>query len=220
MRLVWVLIIIGVLFFAWKKAPDFIASKLSDKMQVEVKIQDIGLSTNEVKVQKVEIANPAGSTLPKAFTVDTVQVDAPLTNYVKDQIVIDQVALNNIYISLELASANGMAGNWGKIIDNIKQTSGPQETKAENNKSILIKKLVLTNINVDLVNGLLGGKVQKLDPIPRLEFENVSSVSGVPLEQVISLIVTAVLKQENVGNFIEKAIENPKEMLDQINPFK
>ncbi len=224
-RIAIILVIVAAvgLFVVWKTAPDLIASTLSKKMQVAVKIGDIGVSTNEVKVEKLEIANPAGSTLPKAFSVETIKVSAPLTNYVKDAIVIDEITLDNVYLSLELASKNGISGNWGKIMDNIKKSSPPEKKEEPTKKgsSVLIKKLVLTNLNVDLVSLLTGGAVKKLDPIARLEFDNISSDSGVPLVQVIELILGTVLKQQNMGGILKQAIMTPKSVLDTLTtPFK
>lgn len=229
-RIFFILAIVAILglFFVWKKAPDIIASNLSEKMKVDVKIGDIALATDAVKIKKIEIGNPKGSKLPVAFSTDSIEVRAPLENYIKDAIVIDAIEINNIYMSLEFTSPTATEGNWPTIIDNLKKSSPaekPQEPKEEKKgKSVLIKKLILTDINADLVYTLTGGEVQKLKTIPRLEFDNVSSESGISLDQIINLIMKqtleSVLKEQSLGNILEKAIESPKDVLDVFIPFK
>lgn len=229
LRMFFILAIVAIigLFFVWKKAPDIIASSLSEKMKVAVKIGDIALSTDTVSVKKIEIANPKGSKLPVAFSTDSITVEAPLKNYIDDAIVINAIEINNVYMSLEFSSPTATEGNWPTIIDNLKKSSPKADPKAEQKKgkSVLIKKLILTDINADLVYTLTGGAIQKLKTIPRLEFDNVSSESGISLDQIMGLILQqtleSVLKEQSLENFLEKAIESPKSVLDTfIAPFK
>lgn len=228
LRIFFILAIVAIvgLFFAWKKAPEIIASNLSEKMKVDVKIGDIALASDSVKITKIQIGNPKGSKLPVAFSTDSIEVRSPLQNYIKDAIVIDAIEINNIYMSLEFTSPTATEGNWPTIIDNLKKSSPPEEPKKQeeekNGKSVLIKKLILTDINADLIYTLTGDNVQKLKTIPRLEFDNVSSESGISLDQIITLIMKetleSVLKEQSLGNILEKAIESPKDVLESFIP--
>ncbi len=213
--------IVGV-FIGLQVAPSLVSSSLSKKMGVDVSIGSIGASSDEVKVQYVSIANPAGSKLPKAFSVDKIAVDSPLTNYVKDPIIIDEITLDNVYLSIEAASpTGGLSGNWGKIIDNLNKSSPPAAKSDKKGTQVTIKKLILTNINVDLVTLLQAGSVQRLPTIPRLEFTNISSDSGMPIEPIISAILAAVLKNNGIESILENVIKGPKGLFDTlITPFK
>lgn len=228
LRVVSIVAVVAILgaTIAWKMAPGLISSTLSQKMQVDVKIDDIGLSTDQIKVSKISIGNPEGSKLPTAFSADSITVNAPVKNYIQDAIVINEIALDNIYMSLEFTSPTATSGNWQTIMENLKKSSGPapKEEKKDPTKkatSVLIKKLVLTNINVDLL--YVGGVAKKLDPIARLEFTDISSESGVPLEQITNLILQqtlqSVLKTQNLGNILEQVI-SPKGVLEKmVNPL-
>lgn len=229
LRIFFILVCVAIIgvFFAWKKAPSLIASNLSKKMQVEVKIAAIDLSMNDVKVEKIEIGNPKGSKLPQAFSAGSIQVSAPILNYLKDAIVIDAIEINKIYLGLEFTSPTATSGNWTTIMDNMKKSSppAPKETKEKTKgKSVLIKKLILTDINADLVYVLTGGLVKKLDTIPRLEFTNISSESGISLDQIVGLVLEqtlhSVLKIASPQNILEKAVETPKGIFDTLTaPF-
>lgn len=230
MKVLKTLVILGIIvivggFFALQMAPGFISSTLSKKMQVEVKINDISLSTNDVRVDELEIGNPKGSKLPKAFSAGSIKVEAPVLNYVKDAIVIDEIAVDKIYLSLEIANPTAPAGNWAKIMDNLKKSSpqAPKEKKeTKSTSSILIKKLILTDISADLATPL---KVSKLAKIDRLEFTDISSESGVSIDQIVALVleetVTAVLKENGMKNVFDNVLESSKGVLDVFtSPFK
>lgn len=221
---VFILLVIG-LVVTWKLAPNLIGSTLSSKMGVEVTINNIDLSQDQVKVQKLEISNPSGSKLPNAFTTDSIKVSAPLTNYVQNAIVINEIALDKVYLSLEFTSPSPMPGNWSKILDNLKKSSGPEEKPKKESKSstsVLIKKLVLKDINVELVTMLDPGKVTALN-IPQLEFTDVSSDSGVPLEQIITVIIEQTVQQtlkQSPGNLLENVIKSPAGLFEHLLPIK
>ena len=227
MKVLRVLIIVAIvliigLFFAWKSAPALISSSLSKKMKVDVKIQAIDLSTDEVSVHKIEIGNPKGSQLPTAFSAKSINVHAPLSAYIKDPIVIDEISVDKVYVSLEIATPTSPAGNWVTLMDNLKKSS-PKETTS--GKSILIKKLILSDISAELVTALNVAGAKKLGKIKRLEFRDVSSESGVSADQIISVILektlTSILKENDLENVIEETIESPKNILDKLtSPFK
>ncbi|MCE5293361.1 MAG: hypothetical protein LLF94_01945 [Chlamydiales bacterium] len=228
LRILFILAIIAIigLYFVWQKAPDIIASQLSSEMKVDVKINKIDVSQNDIIVSKVSIGNPEGSKLPTAFSCDTIKVETPVTNYTSDPIVIDLIALDNIYLSLESSSPTSMAANWTTIMDNMKKSSPPapkDESKPEaKGTSVLIKKLVLTNINAEIVYPLQMGKSTKLDPIDRIELTNISSESGVPLDQVIAIVLQqtlqTVLKKNAFENVLNPTSVLPKGVSDMI-PF-
>ena len=74
------------LFLFWSHVPDMVASKLSKRLQVGVEIADMKLSLSSIGVERFVIHNPEGYKLPKAFSAETINIDAPLTHYLKDAI--------------------------------------------------------------------------------------------------------------------------------------
>jgi len=224
------LIIAGfvILTLSWSSFPDIIASKLSEKMKVHVEIEDIHWGWNAIDIQKIEIGNPMGSILPKAFSAEQVLVKAPITNYLKNSIVIDEIDLNDLYVSLEFDSKGSKKGNWTTIMGNMqggKKTEKSTGSKASKpGKTVLIKKLILTNINVALVYRQGGGPVQNLAPIKRLEFDNVSSEEGLPTEQISNIIFQQMLKQifsiEGLQNMLQDFLPPSNPIQQGINTLK
>lgn len=214
------------LIYVWTKMPDLVAESLSKKMQVPVKIADINVAYGAIKIEKLEIGNPQGSLLPKAFSADSIQVAAPLTNYIKKQIVIDQIEIKQIYLGVEIGASTSSFGNWATILSNL-QSSSPKDTasKGKREGSLLIKKLILTNITTEIISNPLTGNVQKLKPIDRLEFDNVSSNEGISLDQIAKLVLqqtlNSVLTKHNLQNMLKDVMQSPSGTWQKLSePFK
>ncbi|HSW86480.1 MAG TPA: AsmA family protein [Rhabdochlamydiaceae bacterium] len=216
--------IIVIFFVTWSRVPDMLANSLSKKMKVPVEIEDVHLGMRSIEIDKLEIGNPKGSILPKAFSTDKILIRAPLMNYMHKQIVIDEVDLSNVYLGLEFEYMGSKKGNWSTIMNNFKESTKTSEQK--NPRTVLIKKLIATNINIDLVYEKGGGKIQRLKPVDRMEFDNVTSEGGLPTEQITRLIVNQMLRQvfsmENLQDMLENILQNPGQgTLQKIfQPFK
>jgi len=196
-----------VFFLAKSRLPDMIASKLSKTLQVAVEIGDVNFTLSTIKIDNLEISNPRNFTLEHAFTVHEIQIHAPLTNYLKKDIVIDEITLNNVYIGLEFESPQGTSGNWTTIMTNA-QKAQDQSTPSSSEKTVLIKRLVLNNIDADLLYQS-DGKVRHLPTIPQIVLVNVSSQGGDVMDQLMNSALGQMLKEI----FIR---ENLKEIFDKI----
>jgi len=198
----------GILFFVVKsRLPDMIANKLSKTLQVPVEIGDMNFSFNTIKIDNLEIGNPRGYKLEHAFTVQEIVVHAPLMGYMSNDIVIDEIDLNNVYIGLEFESPKGTSGNWTTIMTNT-QSAQDKSSQTDSEKTVLIKRLVLNNINADLLYQS-DGKVRHLPTIPQIVLLNISSKGGDLMDQLMNSALGEMLKEI----FLK---ENLKDIMDQI----
>lgn len=230
-------VIVGFIF--WSRVPDILANNLSKKMKVSVEVDSIGLGWGKVDVKKIQIGNPSGSILAKAFACNEIDVLAPFTNYLSQNIVIDEIDVNNVYLGLEFDSASGTSGNWTTIMGNLNSSNGstvtsngkkkrkeqPTPAASSSSRSVLIHRLVLTNIDVDVVYRKDGGKVKRLPRIPRIELTEISSQGGLPMNQIMNSVLGEMLKQvflkENLKNMMQDLIDNPNIPFKQyLSPFK
>jgi hypothetical protein len=195
------------LFLLWSRMPDIIASKLSKRLKVAVEIGDMKLSHNSIGVDRFVIHNPVGFKLPKAFSAQTIVIQAPLANYLKDAIVIDQILVNNVYIGLEFDTIKSTQGNWSTILSNA-QSAQEESSKSASEKTVFIKRLLLTNIQADLLYQS-DGKIRQLKPIKQIELTNISSKGGNISDQLMNSALGEAVKQI----FVE---ENLKDILDQL----
>ncbi|MFS8563363.1 MAG: AsmA family protein [Rhabdochlamydiaceae bacterium] len=209
----FVIVVLGVvilLFVAKTQLPDVVANNLSRKLQVPVQIGDIDFSPKAIEVQKLEIENPKGYRLPIAFAADTIAVRTPLTEYLRQNIVIEEINISNVYLGLEFQSATGTEGNWTVIIKNAEATAAQgagKETK--NKKTVLIRRIILTNIQTDLFYVSEGKRVKHLPVIDRIELYDIGSEGSSALDQIMNSALGEMLK----GVFIK---QNLKDLFNQL----
>lgn len=195
------------LFVMWSRLPDMASRELSKTLGVNVEIGDIRLSPSQITVQSLDISNPPGFRLSYALTTQNIDILAPFSRYFHNDIVIDEIDLSNVYIGLEFDSPKGARGNWTAIL-NQTEKSQASSSKLASEKTILIKKLVLTNIQPDLLYRS-EGKIRHLPTIPRMELKNISSKGGNFSDQLMNSALGQMVKEI----FIQ---ENLKDVFDNI----
>lgn len=215
------------LFLGWSRIPDMVASHLSKKMKVPVEIEDIRFTKNSVKIDTLEIGNPRGYTLQKAFSTDSLLISAPWTNYLDEKIIIDEIRFDQVYLGAEFDRPGTKNGNWTTIMQNYKDATASKSSSSseKSGKSVLIKRLLLTNINVDLAYREGGVPLKHLPTISKIEFTNVTSEKGIPSEQITNLIlqqaIRAIFEKENIQNMIEGFMQSPeKGIQNALSPLK
>lgn len=225
-------IVIG--FIGWSRVPDIVANNVSKKLKVSVEIDDMKLRWGKIEIDQVTIGNPSGSILSKAFSCSSIDVLAPLTRYLNQKIIIDQIEVDNVYLGLEFDSAKGTEGNWTRIMGNLRSSTGQnnngKKKKAEqapaagSQRSVLIRRLILTNIDVDVVYRKEGGKIQRLRRIDRIELTNVSSEGGLPMDQVMNSVLGQMLKsvfeKQNLQNMLQDLLQQQGGFQQYLEPFK
>lgn len=232
-------VVVGFVF--WSRLPDMAANNLSKKLKVTVEIDSFGLSWGKIDAKNIQVGNPPGTILAKAFTCREIDVLAPFTNYLRKRIIIDEIDLQDVYLGLEFDSASGTSGNWTRIMKNLQDSTGtatsekadkqkkrkekqaPPPPPSDASRSVLIHRIVLTNIDVDVVYRKEGGKVKKLPRIPRIELTEVSSEGGLPMDQILNSVLGEMLKEifikENLNNMINELPGNIKKYVEPFRGF-
>lgn len=213
-----------VLFLAWSRVPDLLASSLSKKLGVLVEIGDIKLSWNSINIEKFEIGNPPEYTLSRALGIDNIFIQAPLPNYLKDRIEIDEIDLDNVHLGLEFESPTTTNGNWTTIMNNIKASSA--DTPGKTGKTVFIKQIVLTNISTDLIYRSAGKKPRRLPLIKRMVLKDVSSEGTGVMNQIMKSALGEMLKEvfieQNLKDLMNQVFQKaaPSEVQELIAPFR
>jgi hypothetical protein len=192
----------------------------------------MGLGWGKIDLKKIEIGNPPNSILAKAFSCNEIDVNAPFTHYLDKNIVVDEIDLKDVYLGLEFDSPSSTKGNWTTIMNNIQSTTSADQAKTKkgeavpkgSQRSVLIHRIVLTNINVDVVYKKDSGKVKKLPAIPRIELTEISSEGGLPIDQITNSVLGEMLKQvfikENLKNMLQELMNQPSPIQQYLAPFK
>ena len=216
-----IVLMLIVVFLGWSRIPDMIAGTLSKKTKVPVDIEDVILSFSSIEIEKFEMGNPPGSTLQKSFFAGSTKIKAPLRRYLDERIVIEEVILKDVYLGLEFPSPTNHKGNWQTIMNNLSASSSGDQ---KSNKSFLIKRIILSDINVDLLYQS-EGKIRHLPPINHLEFTNITSEEGIPSAQLANIILKetlkSILQKENLQHLLEDILQSPlKSPTDFLKPLE
>ena len=207
-----------VFFIAKSRLPDMIASRLSKTLQVKVQIGDMDFSLNKIQIDNLEIGNPRGYQLQHAFTAQEIDIHAPLTGYLHKDIVIDEIDVNNVYLGLEFASPKGTTGNWTTIMNNA-QNAQTQSSQSTTDKTVLIKRLVLNNINADLLYQS-EGNVRHLPTIPQIVLVNISSKGGNLMDQLMNSALGEMLKEIFIKENLKDALDTIFQNIPGSNPIQ
>lgn len=222
-------IVLIALLIGWVILPGQFSNSMSNKLLVSVNIRHIPFSFNPLGIDHVSIGNPKEyNDLQKALTVGSIRVMTPVKNYFEEQIVIDEILIDTVYLGIQFESLARLdKGNWSQIASNLKQTSSSDEKrrgKEGRNPSILIKKVVIRNVQAELLYGHDRKKAEKLPLIKEMTFTDLNSDEGAPMGQILNsilaqmIITTTAQKQIDVfknlfnlpgkaGNVLEKAGE-------------
>jgi uncharacterized protein involved in outer membrane biogenesis len=169
----------------------------------------IGLLSGKASLANLNVANPAGYPAPHFLKLGSGSVAVSLGSVQQDVIEIPTFSLDAIDVRLE---RKGDAGNYQKILDNLKSVSGSGSAPAPSSsggpeKRFVVRDLTITNVRVELdmlgAGGAVGEALNSATKIPvtidKIELKNVGKTgegvagSGVTMGQLASIIVQAVL---------------------------
>jgi hypothetical protein len=221
-----VIVILGVtvtLFLIWSSIPDMVATNLARQLKVAVHIGDIDIGLDDIMVDKFHIDNPKHSILTRALSAKNIEIHCPLQRYFDKHVEIDTVTISDIYLGFEFESGMSTRGNWTTIMSNW--MSSPKSAR-KSRRTAVIKRLVLNNINCDVVYANEGSKVRALPHIGQIVLLDVTSTGGLPIHQLMGTVLGEMLKnifeQEHIKNMLEDLVEiPPKGVIEIIEaPFK
>jgi len=203
-------------FLLYARLPSIISGKVSDALQTAVSLKKVDLSPSDINLEELVVSNVPGSVLPDAFSAKTISLNAPLTNYIKDDIVIEEIDLDGVYLALEFESPTNTTSNWNVLMKPL--SSDPPSSRSK--KTVLIKTLVITNINVDLVYKNKGSNVKKLPRIEKIVLTNINSEEGFPMDQIMNSVLGQMLKsvfiQQNLKDALNGLLNQPKDTAEGI----
>jgi hypothetical protein len=174
-----------------------------------VKEASIGIVSGKTAIRGLAVDNPKGYSQDVKFvSLGEVAVDAGLSNFLGDKIVIDRVAISDLTVDIE-KGADGTL-NVNAIVENLKKATGsggdgakPAQPAGET-KEAVIKELRLEKVKVNLRN-LVGGKGGVVEVnLPDIVLRDLSSKGGVDvLASEVSGVVIASVTQAVIAANIE-----------------
>lgn len=188
---------IALLFFIWSIKTELAAGLLSKKLGVPVSIGLLQIDRSEVDIARLWIGTPLQSKTTTSFASQEVNIAAPIGNYVKDPLIIDSIDINNILVGIENYSSND--NNWNRML------SAPPSDHPSNRKW-LIRRVTLRNLTVVVTD--TRGQQKRYPTIPQITFENISSDSGIPIDEIekaiFNLMLQDLIRQLDLGKILQQ----------------
>ena len=160
----------------------------------KVDSMSIGLTSGDVKMVGLEVANPEGFKSEHLMKSGTFAVTVRVMSLFGQTVEVHEFTVDGLDMNIELV---GLVANVTKIMDNLKKLSstdpGPAKSKAPPSEG---KKVSVTNITIRNVVArfYLGGKCITVK-VPPIEMKNVTSdnATGVAMYELVARVVPAIL---------------------------
>lgn len=165
-----------------------ISSVLSKKLDVKTSLKKLTFTKDNIDLTSFKIENPKNSSIKDAIKIEKLNINAPFTQLLANPIVIDEIALDTVYVSLILSRDNKSACNWNILYNNM-STDDPKWYSIQ--RTALIKHLILKNVTIELQ--MFGKSPQTLSPIEKIEFHNIDVDKGIPTKEISNIIVSKMI---------------------------
>jgi hypothetical protein len=177
--------IVAVALLAWINRSSLAARMISKTLHVPVKIQALEFSPGQALIANLWIGNPPRSKTKTSFSTERIDFAGSWRQLRADPLTIDQIVLSQIFVGIEIYDSNSKDNNWARMLKQDKPG-------ATSDRDYLIRRLVLNNLTVRVTQP--NGTVKTYPTIPRMEFRNISSATGFPIEEIEKAIFKMVLK--------------------------
>jgi hypothetical protein len=203
-----VLAILAGLLFLWLMLAPVFSSYLSSKLGMNVSVSAVHISPTGLRLSQFTIENPWKSEIEHAFKADSISSFFGWKHLFEDPSIIDRIEIDQVYLGIEFDKILSTETNWTEILEKMPQPK-------EGAKEVIVKKLILTNMTVDIRGMAPLGKNQ-IQTIDRMEFTNVSSHEGFPTREFIARI----FGKANLLDYIKNMIPNgPNGIIKKWIPF-
>ena len=209
-----ILVILGLGYLAYLNSSTILAKVISKKTMTPVSIKDVIWDKDSFTIDDIMIANPNEAQLPVAMRVKSIKVDAPYKQYFENPILINQIHLDSVYVNIQIYNKEQTEGNWQTLMSNM---AVDHKSPLSIERPALIKKLILTNIQVDLI--LSDGKIHHLSTIKCLEFNDINSDKGIPTQEISEIIVQKMMQSIFFEKGLKSIIKAPVDIIKGIVPF-
>lgn len=122
--------------------------------------------------------------------------------------------MTDLYVNIQIYTKDQTKGNWQTISANV---AVDHKSLLSVERQAIIKKLILNNIQIDLI--LADGTMRSLSPIPRLEFDNITSEKGIPTEEIAEIIIQKMMQSIFLEKGLKLIIDAPVDVIKGVFPF-
>jgi hypothetical protein len=190
---------------------------ISFRSGLNVHFSAIDINKDNIEIKGTELRNRGSYTQENALTIQTINIDAPLSHYLDKKSVIDKVTLDQLVINFERPNLLSNQNNWSDLTKEGLTTS---EAPTKSDKEVLIKHLVLKNIKLYIY--VPGSGVQERQ-IDNISFKNIKATDDDFIKKIVNAILIRIafqLKSLNLPIDIpENTVKGVFETVDKMLSF-
>lgn len=168
----------------------------------------VSLLRGRIVASGLTIYDPPGFTNPYLMDSGMIQLDVDIGSLLTDTIRAHGLAIAGLTVNIEQSTA---ASNVGTVAEHLKKEK--RKRPSEPGKKVALDRLLIEDIQVNLKvlpMYLPGGRTSVR--VPRIELKNITSEEGVPLRQLVALLIEPVLQAS-----VEQGLgATPQELRDQL----
>lgn len=211
------MLLLAALFSGYFYRVKLLSTILSSALEVPVTVKAIDLSKNGAVIKRLSIQNPPGCVTKHALIADTIDIKINWPEFTKtfikkQKIILDSINIDESQMWVELFTVTGSDTNWSRIIDKIAASPPPPiEITFE------IKKLILTNIELDVKYLNLPQALLNASHIAKIELNDIGSGKGVDSRELF-FIISKVLIQ-NAAAQLDLKTMIPQMLLERVLPL-
>ncbi len=200
----------------WTNRANLVAHFLSRHLRVPVTIRTLEVTKTEADISRLWIGTPPKSKTSTSFSAETIAIVSNLDQIMGNPLTIDEINMANLFIGVEYYE--GLETNWTYIL----QSKG-ENNKKKKERDYLIRTLILENLTVEVTQA--NGKIKRYPTIPRMEFHNISSDTGFPIDEIekaiFNLMMQDLFKNLNIDQLLKQfpfPQTNPMKFLPPFRP--
>lgn len=171
-------------FLAWMNRENLLAHFISKNMNVQVTLGSLEIDREGASLGLFWMGNPKGSKTKTSFAAAHSRIDSNLDSLFSNPIVIDQIEIDHIFVGIEFYDDKGSKSNWDQILQ--------KESSSTKGTDYLIKTLILKDLTVEVTQA--NGRVKRYPTLAKMEFHNISSQSGFPVDEIQKAIFQLMMK--------------------------
>jgi len=194
-------IVFGAAYYIATGAPAILSAFLSHRIHAEVKVKRLDFKKDAICIRNFIIKNPKKAILPDALKIQHTKITAPYKHYFKNPIEIDEILLEDVYLSILLKKGSKVPCNWHHIFETMEESSGPSIGPK---RSFEIKTLAIKDLRVEVA---IAGSKPKTVTVDKLAFHNIKSDEGLPIEELSHVITQKLVSEIFSLGMVKKVAE-------------
>ena len=191
---------------------------LSSLFSVPVFLEKFDLTSWSISIGGFVIKNPPKSVVPNAMTVNSIQINSPLWNYLGSHTEIDSIFVNGIDVDVEFYDPLFQKMNWDPILGSSSIKTA--EASKDSTSSVAVKKFTIQNLRITL--RLPNQAPQVYSVRGPVVYQNLDSREGGITKVVADLIVRMIMQQvfsvQGLTKFSESLFEGSVTPLKDLLP--